>query len=360
MKKMFFLMLVFFLGISAGTNAQVTIGSDNLPHSGAVLDLQSDNLGLKLPNVALDDLMVFGLPVTAPSTAANAKGMYVYNTNSDIGEGVYVWDGGQWILVKAAIGTPIEQIYISSPTGSQLILSNESVQLSLAVTPVGAETSLPTMKWGVDNGTGIASITNDGILTGREPGTVSVTVTRPDGVIGKKLFYVVAHPLETQKIVAGSREYETYNFGGDVWFVENSREGLPHKTCYEDDAAKCKGYYYDRDKTYMGTAANERACPTGWHAPTLAEANRLVDYLYSQGRVDGSASLFRNYDTYTGEYSSYSDKWWDWELAGYFWINPAATGEQPNRLWMSTLRFDVEKVDTSYWKLPVRCVKDHS
>jgi hypothetical protein len=68
MKKMMFLMLTLLIGSAASMNAQVTIGSDENPHSGAILDLQSANLGLKLPNVALDnDLTVFGLPVTATS-----------------------------------------------------------------------------------------------------------------------------------------------------------------------------------------------------------------------------------------------------------------------------------------------------
>jgi hypothetical protein len=47
MKKMMFLMLVFFLGISASTNAQVTIGSDAEPHEGAILEMEAYSNGLK-------------------------------------------------------------------------------------------------------------------------------------------------------------------------------------------------------------------------------------------------------------------------------------------------------------------------
>jgi hypothetical protein len=117
MKKMMFLMLTFLIGSAASMNAQVTIGSNKNPHSGAVLDLQSANLGLKLPNVALDnDLTVFGLSDTDP--AADAKGMYVYNTNATIGEGVYVWDGYQWLLVKASKGEqPVTGITILPESG---------------------------------------------------------------------------------------------------------------------------------------------------------------------------------------------------------------------------------------------------
>jgi uncharacterized protein (TIGR02145 family) len=100
MKKVFFLMLVFVLGIAASVNAQVTIGANADPHSGAVLDLQSTTQGLKLPTVSLSSLTTFGLPVTAPSTEANAKGMFVYNTNGALGQGIYYWTGTQWTFIS--------------------------------------------------------------------------------------------------------------------------------------------------------------------------------------------------------------------------------------------------------------------
>jgi uncharacterized protein (TIGR02145 family) len=97
MKKMMLLMLTLFFLSAASMNAQVTIGSAETPHSGAVLDLQSTTQGLRLPNVALDDdLTQFVLPLEGISTKENAVGMLVYNTNPTFSVGVYIWTGKAW------------------------------------------------------------------------------------------------------------------------------------------------------------------------------------------------------------------------------------------------------------------------
>ncbi|MDR0865215.1 MAG: hypothetical protein LBO74_09850 [Candidatus Symbiothrix sp.] len=103
MKKNLFLMLTLIVLSVASVKAQVNIGSDANPHSGAVLDLSQlptgKELGLLLPNVALNAVLTeFVLPLTDPSTKANATGMMVYNTNPELsgGVGVYVWNGEEW------------------------------------------------------------------------------------------------------------------------------------------------------------------------------------------------------------------------------------------------------------------------
>ena len=81
-------------------NAQVTIGTTNDPHAGAVLDLQSINKGFLLPKVSLNDASKFQLATDAE--AASGVGMMVYNTNAGMeggGVGVYVWDGAKWTTV---------------------------------------------------------------------------------------------------------------------------------------------------------------------------------------------------------------------------------------------------------------------
>jgi uncharacterized protein (TIGR02145 family) len=97
MKKVFFLVLTLIVLSTASANAQVTIGANADPHSGAILDLQSTTQGLKLPVVALSDTLTnFVLPEVGASTKDNAVGMLVYNTNPTYGEGVYSWNGSTW------------------------------------------------------------------------------------------------------------------------------------------------------------------------------------------------------------------------------------------------------------------------
>jgi uncharacterized protein (TIGR02145 family) len=119
-KKVILLLFILFLG-TISMNAQVTIGADNAPHPGAVLDLQSSK-GLKLPTVALSDVNVFQL--SSASDAATATSMMVYNTNEEIaggqGSGIYVWNGSKWVFGLA----DSNDISIDFPPGPGTVSGN--------------------------------------------------------------------------------------------------------------------------------------------------------------------------------------------------------------------------------------------
>ena len=55
MKKVIVIILLLCLWSMTSVDAQVTIGSSDTAHEGAVLDLKSDNKGLLLPNVVLKE-----------------------------------------------------------------------------------------------------------------------------------------------------------------------------------------------------------------------------------------------------------------------------------------------------------------
>jgi hypothetical protein len=93
MKKIFFLMLTFLIVSAASMNAQVTIGSLDDPHPGALLDLKSTTQGLLLPQVTLSTSTNF----LTTEGKATARGMLVYNTGNTLeGPGLYVWTGSVW------------------------------------------------------------------------------------------------------------------------------------------------------------------------------------------------------------------------------------------------------------------------
>jgi uncharacterized protein (TIGR02145 family) len=348
MKKMFFLMLTFLIMGAASMNAQVTIGSDNLPHSGAVLDLQSDNLGLKLPNVALNaNLTEFVLPLTAPSTKEDAKGMYVYNTNATIGEGVYVWDGYQWILVKASIGEkPAESFLISSANGSVVLAPGGTLQFSAyAITPDDADT--PQIQWSIDRGSGFAIVTVDGLVTGRAPGTVTLVATA--GAIKQTATLHIAYPA-TQLPVrqwVGSHEYDTYDFGGTVWMIQNSHEGNNASAVnFDDDPEKTNGYYYTKSQAI--DHSGDGPCSGDWYLPTMEEARALSLYLSKSDYDDVKYWLgANNWAGYRGSY------WSGWQQNGYWRTEAEANiyiGTGPNR------NFVTQGGSTSNL-MSVRCVK---
>lgn len=115
MKVLLFVTTMLFLHCLSGT-AQVTIGSDNLPVAGALLDLkeQSPNSlnatatkGLGLPRVNLKKLR----PTTPAQLSASIGntgdwdleahiGLTIYNSDPTCyPAGIYVWNGEKWILL---------------------------------------------------------------------------------------------------------------------------------------------------------------------------------------------------------------------------------------------------------------------
>lgn len=130
-----FLFLTLFLSLQVSSlSAQVTIGSDIPPNSGALLDLKDGGMytngetavkGLGLPRVELTDLnklIMSGYEILDGTTNEYAKhtGLVVYNVKRDncilpkpIYQGLYVWDGSKWqFMGKEEEPSPKVHIYI--------------------------------------------------------------------------------------------------------------------------------------------------------------------------------------------------------------------------------------------------------
>lgn len=98
---------ILLLLIFSNINAQVTIGSDNEPRKGAILDIKKNNSslhnpnadgGIGLPRVALVSPII--LTIDNDTQKSNYVGVTVYNVtdNADIKKGIYFWDGEKWRL----------------------------------------------------------------------------------------------------------------------------------------------------------------------------------------------------------------------------------------------------------------------
>ena len=102
MKKYIFITLLLSLSSVAHTDAQVTIGSHNNPYTSALLDLQSNSMGLMLPRVTLKEnpewwALDFDGASDTIAVKAAAGGMIVFNTADVLdGPGLYVWNGVKW------------------------------------------------------------------------------------------------------------------------------------------------------------------------------------------------------------------------------------------------------------------------
>ena len=98
-KKTYFCLLILMILNVAGMNAQVTIGADTDPHSGALLDLISSSKGLLLPRVTLDENKTLFV-LDGADEQSQMAGMLVYNAANDCLE---YWNGIKW--VSLCLGT---------------------------------------------------------------------------------------------------------------------------------------------------------------------------------------------------------------------------------------------------------------
>src|SRR5690606_30048022 len=82
------------------------------------------------------------------------------------------------ITVIAAF-VPVSAITVQGQGGATSVLSGATLQMLATVTPSNATN--PTVTWSVTNGTGSATINaTTGVLTGVNPGTVTVCATATD------------------------------------------------------------------------------------------------------------------------------------------------------------------------------------
>jgi hypothetical protein len=121
MRQFIYLMLTLFVLSVASVNAQVTIGSTDDPHPGAVLDLKSTTQGVLLPQVPIST----GYDFQLQGDAKTAQGMMIYNTGNI--PGLYVWNGSQWNTVQTcalplAPTTITYNLNIANPVASNTLL----------------------------------------------------------------------------------------------------------------------------------------------------------------------------------------------------------------------------------------------
>jgi len=94
--------------IKDGTGSPAT----SLPAAGSILELQSTQAGLRMPQIALTNTTTW-TPLTGSGSATTSPGMSVYNTNASIassnvnypanGIGEYYWDGTGWVNKNSSV-----------------------------------------------------------------------------------------------------------------------------------------------------------------------------------------------------------------------------------------------------------------
>ena len=85
--------------------------------------------------------------------------------------------------------------------------------------------------------------------------------------------------------------YNTVLIGDQCWMKENLNYYVDNSFCYDDDDAMCDVYgrLYTWDAAMAGSSSSNNVpsgvqgvCPTGWHLPSDAEWQIMVDYLMDE------------------------------------------------------------------------------
>ncbi|MDR0864595.1 MAG: hypothetical protein LBO74_06650 [Candidatus Symbiothrix sp.] len=194
MKKNLFLLLML-IGLSmASVKAQVLIGGTDTqtPHEGAILDLsKTTGKGLLLPKVNLIDETT--LAVAADTEKGTAIGMMVYNTNTTLGEGIYVFDGQEWKPIESGLSASqkVTGFTLNPSESATVSIWNGGSQLFTVMDFIPEDATYPGVSWKITEGDDVIQLLNplsDGVtVKGLQPGTATIEVTSMDKKTTKEI-----------------------------------------------------------------------------------------------------------------------------------------------------------------------------
>jgi uncharacterized protein (TIGR02145 family) len=107
--------------------------------------------------------------------------------------------------------------------------------------------------------------------------TLAATGKRGTASLSKQILIEASKPeFSTFTDPRDGQTYKTVKIGKQWWFAQNLnyRTNNSSSFCYDGSPAMCGTY----GRLYSWSGALS-ACPTGWHLPSLAEWNQLIDYL---------------------------------------------------------------------------------
>ena len=78
----------------------------------------------------------------------------------------------------------------------------------------------------------------------------------------------------------GGETYQTVVIGTQTWFARNLNYDVSGSKCYNNEPSNCTiyGRLYNWEEIYT-------ACPSGWHSPTPAEWETLINYVGSENNA---------------------------------------------------------------------------
>lgn len=170
----------FFLSSSF---AQVGINT-TAPAAASVLDVESNDKGILIPRVDIDDLST-----STPITGSPPESLLVFNTNNTTGKGFYYWDSSAWIPIAgidtgwSTLGNDISDgDYLGTNNNEELSIRVNSIE-KVRITPHG---TIETYNTGnsvfIGESAGENSITNNtslaSVFIGKNSGMINTVGIR--------------------------------------------------------------------------------------------------------------------------------------------------------------------------------------
>ena len=127
-----------------------------------------------------------------------------------------------------------------------------------------------------------------------------------------------AQETGTLKDSDDGRVYKTIKIGNQWWMAENLNYYTPEGSwCYNNDSLNCVKY----GRLYDWETA-KKICPRGWHLPTRAEFELLIENTEQNG-TNAYVPLIKNgssgFDAILGGQLTSSDAFFDLNSNGYYW-----------------------------------------
>jgi uncharacterized protein (TIGR02145 family) len=323
----------------------------NLPLTATV---EPDNAS----NPTLNWTVIYNPSLSAGSATIDQAGVVSGEKPGDVTVRATATDGSgvyrNFSIITVMPTEEVSSITITADKEASSVEVGRGLQLEAVVAPIAAD---PTVEWSVDAGsTDFASVNADGLVLGIAPGTATIRATAMDGSNTSKSIDIEildAAPQATVTEHIGDNDYETFNFNGTVWMVQNSGEGTWSYDRYNGDNTKLNHYYT------WEQAANG-ACPSadGWILPTNLQAQKLANYIKSTNATEWEKAWWFGLDAQVG-YANIvptTPTWAQWGTHLYIWTR-ANYGAFGFTLTGTTTNYPTNFAPPNLRLFSVRCVK---
>ena len=183
-------------------------GKDNASTvvNGKTLQMNAD----VLPTNASDPSVTWSVALGTGSASISSNGLLTGTKAGTVTVTAKAKDGsgikGSKTITVTVAEVAVTSITVNGKNNASTVVNGKTLQMNADVLPTNA--SDPSVTWSVTSGTGTASISSSGLLTGTKAGTVTVTAKAKDGsgIKGSKTITVTAAEVAVTSITINGKD----------------------------------------------------------------------------------------------------------------------------------------------------------